>query len=210
MPKEIRAIIVDDHQMLRDGLKHIITEIGYISLIGEASNGKEFLDLLDISVPDLVLMDINMPVMDGIEATRIAKERFPDLKILVLTMYSEEQYYHSMVELGVNGFILKHSGYEELERAIQAILSGNHYFSQDLLINVLKQKSTPSTIQLSKREQQILMLICKGFSNNEIAEKLFLSPRTIEGHRSELMNKTHTSNSIGLVIYAIKNKLIAI
>ena len=210
MPKEIRAIIVDDHQMLRDGLKHILTEIGYISLIGEASNGKEFLQLLDVSVPDLVLMDINMPVMDGIEATRVAKERFPDLKILVLTMYSEEQYYHSMVELGVNGFILKHSGYEELERAIQAILSGNHYFSQELLINILKQKSTPSVIQLSKREQQILMLICKGFSNNEIAEKLFLSPRTIEGHRSELMSKTHTSNAIGLVIYAIKNKLIAI
>jgi DNA-binding NarL/FixJ family response regulator len=207
---KIKIVIVDDHQMFRDGLKHLLSNIENTELVGEASNGKDFLNLLDLVTPDIVLMDINMPVMDGMEATRQAKIKMPDLKILVLSMYSEEQYYRSMSEVGVNGFILKQSGYDELERAIQSVMKGSCYFSQELLMNLLHKKTDVSHIHLSDREQEVLSLICKGYSNNEIADKLFLSIRTIEKYRSDLLLRTHSPNSISLVIYAIKNNLVTI
>lgn len=205
---DIKVVIVDDHKAMRNGLAFLLNEIGNIDVIGQASNGKEFLDLISRELPDVVLMDISMPVMDGIEATKRSLELFPQLKIIALSMYSDEQYYQSLIELGAMGFILKESDHEEVNNAIQAVMSGKTYFSQILLMNLLKKKHTQRNIQITSREKEILTLICKGFSSAEIADQLNVSVRTIEKERSELMQKTETNNSISLAIFAIKNGLI--
>jgi DNA-binding NarL/FixJ family response regulator len=208
---KISVIIVDDHKILRDGLKLILNDMGYVDIIGEASNGQEFLEILDIQKPDLVIMDINMPIMNGVEATKKAMAKYPDLKVLVLSMYGDENYYNTMISLGVQGFILKESDYNELERAISALISNNHYFSQQLLLNIIRKKDdNNSAVKLTQRESQVLKLICQGFSNAEIADKLFLSVRTVEKHRAELLARTSSPNSVSLVMYAVRNRLVEI
>lgn len=205
-----KIIIVDDHQLFRNGLKFILNEMKGVSVVGEASNGKEFLDLLEYGLPDLVLMDINMPVMNGVNATRIALQKYPELNILVLSMYGETEYYNTMIDLGVKGFILKDIDNKELEESIEKVISGGTYFSQELLLNLIKNKTVDENITLTRREKEVLELICKGFSNQQISEKLFISQRTVERHRSSLLLKTDSKNSISLVVYAIKHKLISI
>lgn len=207
---KISVIIVDDHKILRDGLKLILTEMGNINILGEASNGEEFISLLATHKPDIVIMDINMPVMNGIEASKKALSIYPDIKILVLSMYGDEQYYNTMMEVGVKGFILKESDFNELERAIAALSTNNHYFSQQLLLNIIKNKDNNTGVKLTPRESQVLSLICQGFSNNEIADKLFLSVRTVEKHRAELLSRTGSPNSVALVMYAIRNGLVKV
>lgn len=205
-----KIIIVDDHQLFRNGLKFILNEMKDVRVVGEASNGKEFLDLLEYGLPDLVLMDINMPVMNGVNATRIALQKYPELNILVLSMYGESEYYNTMIDLGVKGFILKDIDNKELEESIEKVISGGTYFSQELLLNLIKNKTVDENITLTRREKEVLELICKGFSNQQISEKLFISQRTVERHRSSLLLKTDSKNSISLVVYAIKHKLISI
>jgi len=205
-----RIIIVDDHQLFRNGLKFILNEISNVRVIGEASNGQEFLDLLEYEIPDLVLMDINMPVMNGVKAAKIALEKYPQLNILVLSMYGETEYYNTMIDIGVKGFILKDVDNKELEDSINKVISGGTYFSQELLLNLIKNKSFDENITLTKREKEVLELICKGYSNQQISDQLFISQRTVERHRSSLLLKTDSKNSISLVLYAIKHKLISI
>ncbi len=205
-----RIIIVDDHQLFRNGLKFILNEISNVQVTGEASNGQEFLDLLEYEIPDLVLMDINMPVMNGVTAAKIALEKYPDINILVLSMYGETEYYNTMIDIGVKGFILKDVDNKELEDAINKVISGGSYFSQELLLNLIKNKTFDENITLTKREREVLDLICKGYSNQQISDELFISQRTVERHRSSLLLKTDSKNSISLVLYAIKHKLISI
>jgi DNA-binding NarL/FixJ family response regulator len=205
-----KIIIVDDHQLFRNGLKFILNEIKNVQVVGEASNGQEFLDILEYGIPDLVLMDINMPVMNGVTAAKIALEKYPQLNILVLTMYGETEYYNTMIDIGVKGFILKDVDNKELEDSINKVISGGTYFSQELLLNLIKNKTYGENITLTKREKEVLELICKGFSNQQISEQLFISQRTVERHRSSLLLKTDSKNSISLVVYAIKHKLISI
>ena len=208
--RKVRLFLVDDHQLFRNGLKYILNERKDMEVTGEASNGREFLDLLDFVKPDVVLMDIGMPVMDGIEATRRALEKFPQLKILVLSMYDESEYYNSMIELGVKGFVLKDMDNEELYEAIRKVSTGGTHFSQELLLSIIKKKTPESKIILTRREKEILDLICKGYSNLQISDKLIISQRTVERHRANLLTKTDSRNSISLVVYAIKNRLINI
>jgi DNA-binding NarL/FixJ family response regulator len=204
------VIIVDDHKLFRDGLKFILSETGIADVIAEASNGKEFLLLLDKLKPDLVLMDINMPVMNGIESSKKALEIFPDLNILVLSMYGDEEYYNTMIDLGVKGFLLKDADTSELKTAIHKILEGGSYFSQQLLLNIINSRQVQETVKLTRREKEILALICQGHSNNIISDELHISSRTVERHRAELLDKTQSANSISLVIYAIKHGLVKI
>jgi DNA-binding NarL/FixJ family response regulator len=203
-------IIVDDHKLFRDGLKFILSETGFADVIAEASNGKEFLLLLDKLKPDLVLMDINMPVMNGIESSKQALELFPDLNILVLSMYGDEEYYNTMIDIGVKGFLLKDADTSELKTAIAKILDGGTYFSQQLLLNIINSRQVQHAVKLTRREKEILSLICQGHSNNKISEVLHISSRTVERHRAELLDKTQSVNSISLVIYAIKHGLVKI
>jgi|WetSurSiteA1Bulk_404760.scaffolds.fasta_scaffold00188_19 DNA-binding NarL/FixJ family response regulator len=203
-------IIVDDHRLFRSGLKYIIDESGKYQVIGEASNGIEFLELLKDITPQLVVMDINMPVMDGIEATKQALQIYPDLNILILSMYGEMEYYNTLLDLGIKGFVLKEADNEEFFLAINRILSGGSYFSQELLLNIIRKKNLAEPVKLSRREKEILELIGQGLSNQEISVKLSLSQRTVERHRTNLLEKTGSKNSVRLIIYALKNNLISI
>lgn len=211
--KEYKLVIVDDHKMFRDGLSFLLNDIPEVRVIAEASNGLEFLDVLDKESVDIVLMDINMPVMDGLEATEEALLIDPNLNIIVLSMHGEEEYYDKMVEAGVKGFLLKNSGVEDLTNAIKTVIDGGTYFSQELLVSILKKKkeeqhSMDELVKLTHRELQVLRLICDGFCNNDIADKLFISQRTVDRHRANLLSKTLCRNATSLVMYAVKNKLV--
>lgn len=217
MEKTYKLIIVDDHNIFRDALKFVLAQSNEIDVIAEASNGKDFLELLDRKLPDLVLMDIAMPGINGVDATKEALSRYPDLKIIALSMYGDELYYFKMLEAGAQGFVLKESGSDELLKAIRTVMNGESYFSNHVLCNIIRDfahESSPSheaekkEVKLSKRENEVLELICAGFSNNEIAIKLGISKRTIEGHRSSLISKTGAKNSIHLVLFAMKHNIL--
>ena len=193
-----KIIIVDDHSLFREGIKLLIENEGFGEVIAEAENGQVFLDLLETHHPNLVIMDIEMPVMGGLEATQKALKIRPDLKVMALTMLSEKANYLDMIDAGAVGFVLKTSGKQEFERAIRTIMNGESYFSNELLrriiLNDSRQKSvsemTESTsVKLTSREKEILQHICEGLTVTEIATKLFLSPKTIEAHRSTLLKK---------------------
>lgn len=209
IPK-IQVAIIDDHQLFRNGLKFIIENEDDMEVSIEASNGKQFLDYLPNLRPQVALMDINMPEMDGVETSRRALEIYPDLHILVLSMYSDIEYYNTMIDLGVKGFILKDIDNNELTDAIRKVHAGGNYFSQELLLKLIKNKPEEGAIDLTPREREVLELICKGYSNLQISEELFISQRTVERHRSSLLFKTDSKNSISLVVYAIKNNLVKI
>lgn len=212
--KKPDIIIVDDHMIFRQGLKSLITIENIATVIGEASNGASFIELLRTLKPDLVLMDIDMPHMNGMEATQKALEIMPELKIIAFTMFSDEEYYYKMINLGVKGFILKTSGVNELEKAIHDVMEGESYFSNELLrkiINNFRRENTNNTVKkagLTNREKEVLQQICLGLTNEEMAQKLFISPKTVKSHRSSLLEKTSCKNTPGLILYAVKNKLI--
>lgn len=208
----ISVFLVDDHQLFREGLNLLLSNMPFISTIQEASDGKEFLDSLGPDLPDIVFMDIDMPVMNGIDATRIAIERFPEIRIVALSMYGDEEYYTKMIYAGVKGFILKNSGIQEVEDAISSVLSDRNYFSQEivsgLVEGVLDKRRFTSKGEISGREGEVLYYICKGYSNREIAEKLYISKRTVDKHRENLLLKTGSKNTAGLVMYAFQAGII--
>ncbi|HEX3009989.1 MAG TPA: response regulator transcription factor [Bacteroidales bacterium] len=213
--KVLDVMIVDDHSLFRNGLKILLTTSGHFNVIAEAENGKDFLDLLPHFQPDIVLMDIDMPVLDGIEATKEALVKYPNLKVITLSMFGEEEYYYKMIEAGVKGFLLKNSDINEVKNALITVWQGGKYFSQELLYNVVKNIRTTHKEQelseaLSEREIEVLVQICNGLSNNEIADNLHISKRTVDKHRANLLDKTNSKNTAHLVMFAIKNKLIDI
>jgi len=217
MYRNTKIIIVDDHLMFREGIKLLIETEGMGKVIAEADNGQEFLHLLENHNPDLVLMDIEMPVMSGLAATIAAIAIRPDLKILALTMLGNKDNYTSMINAGVMGFVLKTSGKQELEKAIKTVIGGESYFSNELLRSIIVNfgkhptalpNSTSSKTELTDRELEVLQYLCKGLTATEIAGKLFRSIKTIEAHRSKLLQKTNTRNTINLVLFAIRNKLV--
>ena len=211
---KIRIILTDDHQLFRNGLRILLDVFPEFEVVGEASNGEEFLQLIKNCEAEVALMDINMPVMDGVEATRRGLKLCPNLNIIALSMYGEEEYYYKMVDAGAKGFLLKDSDISEVKEAIITINKGGSYFSQELLyyvIQKIKIRETESKMaNLSKREKEILFKICEGNSNQEIAESLFISKRTVDKHRANLLSKTNSKNTASLILFAIKNKLIEI
>jgi len=215
MNNKYKIFIVDDHEIFRNGLKMVLGKLKYLEIVGEASNGREFLDNMMSSKPDLVLMDIEMPVMNGIEATLKALEINPGLKIIALTMFNEDEYVQNMIDAGVRGFLIKNINKETLDKALQNVINGGNYFSEELFkffakqITTEKKKEEP-IIELTRREKEILQLICEGLSNKEIADVLFISERTVVGHKTNLLAKTDCKNSMSLMSYAIKNKLVVI
>jgi DNA-binding NarL/FixJ family response regulator len=205
-------ILVDDHTLFRNGLKTLINNFGNYEVVAEASNGVEFLEILDYITPDIVLLDISMPVMDGLTAISLALEKQPKLKIIVLSMYGEEEYYHKMSNAGAKGFLLKDSTLDEVQTALEAVYQGKYYFSQELLMNIVSTRQLSNNeafpVELSEREQEVLILISRGMSNSDIADALFISKRTVEKHRAHLLEKTGCNNTATLVIWAIRNKIV--
>lgn len=207
----LQAFIVDDHAIFRQGLIIMLNKFNNVKVIGEAENGEEFIESIDKYNPDIVFLDIKMPKMDGIEAAQKAFEKKPALKIIVMTMFEEPAYFNKMVEIGVHGFLLKNAEMMEIRKAITRIKEGDTYFSEDLLKKLEKssdQIAAQPAIKFSKREKEVLDYLCMGLSNHEIAQKLFISPRTVDGHRANLLNKTESKNTVSLVLYAVKNKLV--
>ena len=211
----LKVVIVDDHKMFREGLKKMFQTEGFAKVIGEAANGKECLDLLDKEMPDVVMMDISMPVMDGIEATKQAVAKYPEVKILTLSSFGDEHYYYTMIEAGVKGFVLKSSGITELMQAVREVAEGGSWFSNELLRKVISSigKSAvkeKAPIDLSDREAQVLRLVCNGLTNEQIAADLNVTADTVKYHRSNILSKTGAPNTAALVMFAIKNKLIEV
>lgn len=216
MEEPIKLLIVDDHKIFRDGLKLLLKQFPFIGDIEEASDGNDFLDTLESGLPDLVLMDINMPVMGGIEATREALRRYPELKIIVLTTFHDEDYVEQMMMAGVEGYMLKRSTPEEFEEALLKVRNGGNYFSDEILRTVSRNLQrlrneagrVASLPEFTIREQEVLELICQGYNNDQIADKIHISSKTVEKHKSNLFQKTRSGNTVNLIIYAFKNELV--
>ena len=214
---KLKIYLVDDHKLFREGLKLLLSTQDFVRHICEASNGREFIENLSFVDCDVVLMDIEMPEMNGIDATIEAMKMKPNLKIIVLSMYGDEQYYYKMIDAGAKGFLLKNSGIDKVVTAIQKVAEGESFFSEELLVNILNnmrdnKSETPETVDndISERELEILYHVCKGLSNQEIADELFISKRTVDKHRANLLSKTGCRNTAALVMYAIKNNIIEI
>jgi DNA-binding NarL/FixJ family response regulator len=208
----IKLIITDDHRMFRESISKMLVLEKVANVMAEASNGEELLNLLDQHTPDVVLMDISMPGMDGIETTRKAIQKQPGLKVLTLSSFGDEKYYFHMIEAGAKGFVLKNSSMAELESAIKEVANGGSWFSSELLqkviLNISAKPKRENAIDLTDREMEILRLICESCTNEQIAEKIKLSYDTVKWHRANLLSKTGCTNTAGLVMYAIKNKLV--
>lgn len=210
---KIRIIIADDHEIFRDGFKLMINKQEDIELVGEAGDGRELIELTNSLKPDVIITDIKMPRMDGIEAAKHLTHDFPDTGVIGLSMFDEEDLIVDMLEAGAKGYLLKNADKNEVLEAIRTVYQQEPYYckhtSGKLAQMIAKSKFNPykkaKKIEFSEREIEIIQLICQELTNKEIADKLFLSIRTVEGYRLKIQEKMNVKNSIGLVIYAIRN-----
>lgn len=199
---------MDDHRLFRSGIKYILESSGKYEVVGEAANGFELLELLAHISPELVIMDLIMPKMNGLEASRIALSRYPNLKIMILSMYGQPEYYNALLDYGIKGYLMKDVDNEVFLIATDKIIAGENYYAQELLQSIMSQSNISNLVKLSHREKEILDLISHGLSNLQISKVLNISQRTVERHRTHLLEKTGSKDSVNLVIYALKNKLI--
>ncbi len=211
MSNKLNVFIVDDHDLFREGLRYLLSKSPLIGNVSEAGSGADFLQRLSAEMPDAVLMDIEMPGMNGIEATKLAVAQYPQLKVIALSMYGHESFYTDMIDAGAKGFLLKNSRFEDVIRAVEEVAAGHNYFSPEILDAIVRnlhtKKNTKIDADLSKREIEVLLNICKGQSNQEIAETLNISKRTVDKHRENILLKTDSKNTAELVVYAIKNQI---
>lgn len=222
----IKLIIADDHKLIRDGLKAMLSEReDLVQIVGEAASGNDLLAILPNSEAQVVLMDINMPEMDGLLATNYMKQHFPHIKVLILSMVEQEKYVAEALKADAQGYILKTTGSDELLHAIETVARGEQYISTQIALKLLNHQNSQSSppqstawkdsftdkgeaSALSKRELEVLQLIAQGYTNAEIADQLFTSKRTIESHRQSLLEKTGSKNTATLIMYAYKHHLI--
>ncbi len=209
----VNVMIADDHQMLIDGIKTILQDVPDIDVIAEAKDGYQVLKALETN-PEvhIVLMDINMPKLDGLECTKQLRRRFPHVKVIALSQFSEKRFVKRMVKNGASGYILKDSEKDTLVKAIKTVFRGEKYFCDRLSVRLinqeLKMEDTKSLFpKLSEREKEVIKLICQEFSSQEIADHLFISFHTVESHRANLMHKAGAKNTAGLVRWAVENDL---
>lgn len=213
--EKIKIVLVDDHQMFRDGVKSVLSDEANIELIGEIGNGKDLYELLKSKSPDLIITDISMPDISGIEITRFVAENYPNIKILVLSMHSNEEFITKALSAGANGYLPKDTSMKELLEAINTIYRGENYFNKGISDTILKSiinksksaNESAKSESLTKREKEIVCLVVDGFTNKEIAERLFISIRTVDSHKNNIMQKLNLKSSVELVKYAIRNNL---
>ncbi len=214
----IQVLLADDHALITDGISNLLLENETISIIGICRNGKEVIDYLvkrSFNLPDVLLLDIDMPVMNGIECAKEVLTRFPEVHIGMLTMHAERSLITEFMEMGVKGYLLKTIDKDELIKAVSDIASGKDYFTSDVTRALLKpvKKKIPLEVnpllkELSSREREIIVLIVDGFSNKEIGEQLFISHRTVDTHRTNIMKKLKVKNVAGVVRFAFQNGLV--
>ena len=216
--KKIRVLIVDDHTLVRDGIRSLLTLAADIEVVGEAENGREALERVRQLVPDVVLMDLAMPVMGGLEATRRIRREFPGIKVLAVTQYDDSDYVVPVIEAGARGFVTKMAAFSELASAIQAVYRGDSYLSPSAagaLIEEYQQKTSgdgerDSYQQLTDREREVLKLVVEGHTAREIADMLVISPKTVEWYKNRLMKKLNIHNRTDLIKFAIRKALITL
>lgn len=211
----IRVAIVDDQKLFRGGLKMILSEDPAIEVIFEAGDGKQFLQRLAFEPLDVVILDVEMPTMDGIETLKIIGEQYPELKVLMLTMHDSDRLINHLMQLGASGFLLKDEDPDVVRTAIARVASEGVFFRDYVSRALLKgnkqsQRRAKDSIhaKLTERELEVLRLLCQEFTSKEIAEKLFISYRTVEGHRRSMQEKTGARNIVGLVLYAVERGLV--
>ena len=216
MTNTIRLVIADDHEIFRDGLALMLSKQQDIELIGQAGNGKELIRLVNELQPDVVMTDVKMPVMDGIEATGTLLADNPYLQIIALSMFDEENLIVDMLEAGAKGYLLKNADKQEILDAIHSVSQGKPYYchhtTSKLASLISKSKFNPykkkDPLVFTDREKEIIRLICQQLTAQEIADKVFLSKRTVEGHRTRILEKMNVKNTAGVVIYALRHRLV--
>ena len=209
----ITYIIADDHYIFRRGLKIAIDDRYSFNCIGEAEDGIALMQKLETNIPDVLLLDIEMPNMNGIQVLDVVKDQYPSMKVIVLTMHDEEEYIINLMDLGCHGYLVKNADPLEIKKALVAVSQNGYYFSElvsSLMLKSLREKrsapqNTSKSVVLTSRETTVLQLICKQCSTHEIAQQLCLSPRTVEGIRSSIIEKVGVKNIVGLVLYAVKH-----
>ncbi len=213
--RKIKIILVDDHQMFRDGVKSVLSDEENIEVIGEVGNGNDLYELLKSKTPDLLITDISMPDISGINVTKYVSENYPEVKILILSMHSTEEFITKALSAGANGYLPKDTSMNELLEAINTIYKGDNYFNKEISDTILKSIINKSKWEqenykkkmLTRREKEIVSLVVDGLTNKEIAHKLFISIRTVDSHKNNIMQKLNLKSSVELVKYAIKNNL---
>ena len=216
MKYSIRLIIADDHEIFRDGLALMLSRQKDIILLGQASNGKELAELTEQHNPDVIITDIKMPIMDGIQASRLILQKQPDTKIIALSMFDEETLIVDMLEAGAKGYLLKNADKQEILDAIETVYEDKTYYchhtSARLTNMIIKSNFNPykkkESVSFNEREIEIIKLICQQNSSKEISDKLYLSSRTVEGYRTKILEKMNAKNTVGVVVYALKHHLI--
>jgi DNA-binding NarL/FixJ family response regulator len=213
----VRVAILDDHKLFRQGMAYILQQLSYPVAVMEAATFAELLAELTVQRPDVLLLDLQMPDVDGMEATKRLLEQYPDLKIIVLSMHSTDHFIAHMLKLGVRSYLPKDVDKKQLSEAIAAVMADGYYFTDSISKAMMRGLNTPAPAQpsfqrpaivLTAREVEVLILICKGHSTQKIAEELCISNRTVEGHRQKLLEKTNTSNAVSLALYAVKHRLL--
>ena len=210
---KIRVLLVDDHQIIVDGIKSLLENTDHIKVVATASDGLEAIETLKVLCVDVILMDIDMPKLNGIDATRQVHEKYQDVKIIMLTMHSESAMIKNLIEIGVNGYLLKNSSKEELLDAISRVAKGEQYFSSEVTMSLLnhqksKDKKSDSQIDFTQREIEIIQHLADGLTNKEIGDKLYISHRTVDTHRTNIMKKVGVNNVARLISFAIKSGLV--
>lgn len=219
MKERIKIILVDDEVLFRKGISFLLSKEENIEVIFEASDGMELLEFLkgDNQKPDIVIMDLKMPLLNGIEATKILRKDFSDIKIIALTSYDSKSFIANMIDVGAVSYLVKNTTPQELFETIYEVSAKGFYYS-DYVMNIIqkdlisnkKTKCSFDSCFITSRELEVLQLICKQKSTIEIGEKLFISPRTVEGHRNNLLLKTESKNIAGLVVFAIQNSIVSL
>lgn len=216
--EKVRIILADDHQLVRSGIANLLNGETFLEIIGEASDAPECLNLIEQDPPDVAILDIAMPGMSGIELTRKICSQYPSVQVLILSMYTSEEFIFNAINAGARGYLPKNTSRKELIDAIRAISKGEEYYAESISNVILKSyikkaQSGPDDArnkenQLSKREMEVLRLFAEGFSNQEIADKLFISIRTVESHKNHIMQRLELKSSVDLVKFAIRNNMV--
>ncbi|MBK7358286.1 MAG: response regulator transcription factor [Saprospiraceae bacterium] len=208
----VKIILADDHHLVRQGFRSLLSGHAGFEILAEAANGKELIALLDRGLqPDIVLMDVEMPELNGIEACRILNRDHPAIRVLMISMLNDKDVIQEAVDAGAKAYLFKNTSIEELSQAIQQVMNGSNYFGKEIALAMLgksKKEDAFALSQLSDREIEILKLIAEGFSSTEIGSKLFISPRTVDTHRNNLIQKLKVNGIAGLIRLAIQNKII--